>query len=779
MLCMTSFVHATNVVNVLSADNSTFENNNLGNWNSWGNSSSRSVGTPGYESNYCLKLVNPSAGTEYYSAQAALSVTLENGKTYYMKFMAKAENAHKVQIVYQNHSTYSGGGYQEVQLTNDWEKYEVRLDVDKDDMDQLLINFGKYADTYYFDNIEFGEEAVVVPDVYPVGNLLSQDQWGFEKGKDEWFSWNNNPSLDVVERGYESDHCLMATVSGEGGNEWGAQAMLQLDSAPEVGGVYTVSFRAKAEKTANISFVMSRHEAPHLSDGISINPISLTTEWAQYTGDVTIHNEGEDRLTFNVGNVATNYYIDNVSVVLKKHAVHPTGVSLNKTTAEVGVGSNITLVATVAPAEATNKNVTWESDATGIATVDENGVVTGVSEGTANITVTTEDGSFQATCAVTVAQVVLDWAVVHNNLTSIEYAWDNDTKTLYLRGEGAFSNSLNYWDYAFKNTCQSSAENIVIEGNITALSNGLFDSYRGVSNITITAPLETVGTQTFKQTAITSIDLSNTKLTSMPNNAFEGCDKLVNITLPSTYETINGEFNGKASRTFTFHSIPTFTNALNSPTSVSIILDDAEHPFIANATTNMPTIASAEYKRNVAAAYSTICLPFEVSELGGVKVYEMSDASDESITLSEVQSIQAGKPYVVATANIDFTAAAPAITVATTPAEAGSMQLIGVMQKTVIPASAKAYGLKDGLLHLNQANMTVNPMRAYFKTTAAQAPAREISFSFGEATAISNVAAESDIVAVYGANGARQARLTKGVNLVKTANGNIMKVIVK
>ena len=77
-----------------------------------------------------------------------------------------------------------------------------------------------------------------------------------------------------------------------------------------------------------------------------------------------------------------------------------TGVTLDET-AEVEVGKTVTLTATVAPENATNKNVTWESSDETIATV-EDGVVTGVAEGTANITVTTEDRNKTATCVVTV-----------------------------------------------------------------------------------------------------------------------------------------------------------------------------------------------------------------------------------------------------------------------------------------------------------------------------------------------------------------------------------------
>lgn len=82
-------------------------------------------------------------------------------------------------------------------------------------------------------------------------------------------------------------------------------------------------------------------------------------------------------------------------------AVPVTGVSLNKSNTTLQVGSNEILTASVAPAEATNKNVTWTSSNTSVATV-ENGVVTAVGVGSATITVTTTDGSFTATCTITV-----------------------------------------------------------------------------------------------------------------------------------------------------------------------------------------------------------------------------------------------------------------------------------------------------------------------------------------------------------------------------------------
>jgi len=79
-----------------------------------------------------------------------------------------------------------------------------------------------------------------------------------------------------------------------------------------------------------------------------------------------------------------------------------TGVALDKDTLALGVGQTLPLVATVAPANATNKNVTWASDNLPVATVTTGGAITAVAAGTANITATTEDQAKTSLCVVTV-----------------------------------------------------------------------------------------------------------------------------------------------------------------------------------------------------------------------------------------------------------------------------------------------------------------------------------------------------------------------------------------
>lgn len=81
-----------------------------------------------------------------------------------------------------------------------------------------------------------------------------------------------------------------------------------------------------------------------------------------------------------------------------------TGVSLKSSTT-IELGKTETLVPTLSPADATNKNVIWVSDDDTKVTVDDDGVITGVAltgDSPVIVTVVTDDGDFEAECAVTV-----------------------------------------------------------------------------------------------------------------------------------------------------------------------------------------------------------------------------------------------------------------------------------------------------------------------------------------------------------------------------------------
>jgi len=91
------------------------------------------------------------------------------------------------------------------------------------------------------------------------------------------------------------------------------------------------------------------------------------------------------------------------ATIKKETVVAVTGVSLNVIEKTMtAAGDAFQLAATVAPADAANKNVTWTSTNQAVATVSTAGLVTAVADGIAKIRVTTADGSRTAECIVTV-----------------------------------------------------------------------------------------------------------------------------------------------------------------------------------------------------------------------------------------------------------------------------------------------------------------------------------------------------------------------------------------
>ncbi|MBL4935441.1 5'-nucleotidase C-terminal domain-containing protein [Clostridium sp. YIM B02515] len=96
-----------------------------------------------------------------------------------------------------------------------------------------------------------------------------------------------------------------------------------------------------------------------------------------------------------------------ISATPVTNVVPVTGVKLDKTLITIKTGTTAALVASVNPDNATNKKVAWKSSNESIATVDDNGVVTGILPGTAIITATTEDGGYTAKANVEVQKVAV------------------------------------------------------------------------------------------------------------------------------------------------------------------------------------------------------------------------------------------------------------------------------------------------------------------------------------------------------------------------------------
>ena len=137
--------------------------------------------------------------------------------------------------------------------------------------------------------------------------------------------------------------------------------------------------------------------------GSSWTDISDATDDSYTTGTTNTSMNGYQYrcVVTGSGGVSVISQTATLTVQAKPASVPVTSVTLDKTELTLAEGGTATLTATVEPADATNKNVTWSSDKPAVATV-EGGTVTARGAGEATITVTTEDGEKTATCTVTV-----------------------------------------------------------------------------------------------------------------------------------------------------------------------------------------------------------------------------------------------------------------------------------------------------------------------------------------------------------------------------------------
>ena len=197
-----------------------------------------------------------------------------------------------------------------------------------------------------------------------------------------------------------------------------------------VGTAYSQTLAATGSDTITWSI-----ESGSLPAGLSLN---------ESTGEITGTPTAAGTSTFTV-KANNNYGSDSKSLSITISAqtnVPVTGVSLNKTELTLTEGNIETLTATITPDNATNKNVTWSSDTPSVASVN-NGVVTAVAPGTATITVTTEDGSKTATCAVTVKAATVSVTGVTLSQTQASLYSNRTPNTLTLTATVAPDDATN------------------------------------------------------------------------------------------------------------------------------------------------------------------------------------------------------------------------------------------------------------------------------------------------------------------------------------------------
>lgn len=213
---------------------------------------------------------------------------------------------------------------------------------------------------------------------------------------------------------------ILADIVGKG---WDAATGMMIDG-PRKNDYFAIMYRTKGTdgKFRYVSRLKGTFNVPDETNDTENDGTDTTNTTITYTGIMTEHEFSHGRyengswsaagakgivVDDRFGLVDFSEFFDAVQTpdsVQASGAKKVTGVTLSDATLSLTAGgATATLVATIAPVDATNQNINWSTSDANVALVDGIGKVTPIAEGEATITVTTVDGGKTATCVVTVS----------------------------------------------------------------------------------------------------------------------------------------------------------------------------------------------------------------------------------------------------------------------------------------------------------------------------------------------------------------------------------------
>ncbi len=276
----------------------------------------------------------------------------------------------------------------------------------------------------------------------------------------------------------------------------------------------------------------------------TLNPTNSTNKnvtWTSNNDNVVVVNQNGKVTAIGEGTAVVTVrtedggYTASCNIRVSLPNTNVTGVVLNKTGMTLKKEEEYLLRADVIPYNATNQKVSWTSNATQVATVDQEGNVRAVGPGKATITVTTADGNYKATCVVTVESEVkvtgikLDRNTVNmkygrvielkatiepENATNREITWTSNNEEVatvsggrvYSINPGKATITATTTDGNYKATCEVTVEDVTEDELTINTGYGLNDEDKTITNITNGTTVEQVKDNIETNGTITIVD---------------------------------------------------------------------------------------------------------------------------------------------------------------------------------------------------------------------------------------------------------------------------------
>ena len=239
-------------------------------------------------------------------------------------------------------------------------------------------------------------------------------------------------------------------------------------------------------------------------------------------------------------------------------------------------------------------------------------------------------------------------------------------------------------------------------------------------------------------------------------------------------------------------TLTTTDNVVIDGTCANLVLTDKQ-PF-GFPTGETVTATAATYTRTgITSKWGTLTVPFALTpdDTKPYSFYEVSAVSDESITFTKrTTAIAAGTPVLLCVKEDQLTGDGYTLTLnasdaalAATPADgsaAGGLTLTGTFGTPDLSGADGYFIANNSCWSIGDNPVKVAPFRAWLAgTTSSKASALRIGVSGGNPTDIEMAFATDEIIGIYNLEGQPLSEIGQGVNIVKYANGETKKIIIK
>lgn len=192
--------------------------------------------------------------------------------------------------------------------------------------------------------------------------------------------------------------------------------------------------------------------------------------------------------------------------------------------------------------------------------------------------------------------------------------------------------------------------------------------------------------------------------------------------------------------------------------------------------------------RNITAdKWATLCLPFSMDKPDGWEVRELNSVEESdgvyTLNFTKATSLEAGKPYMVKTAEDVTRIVATDVTVLTEPVDqtVDGVTMKGVFTSGYVP-SGRYFVSGNKFYRAADDTNSMKAFRAYFEINGSN-NARSLILNIDEATSVITLEGQQPATeqpeAVFDLSGRRQTRLVPGINIVRQADGSVIKMFVK